>query len=98
MDRFTLRALAALLVCYDSEAEWTLTKLSAKLGIPRQAGSHALKRLASEGLIRRAPHPVDGRVTLLQLTPSGRALCSSLAKPSKTRFSPREVVHRGAPR
>jgi hypothetical protein len=55
MHRFTLRALAALLVRYDSEAEWTLTKLSAKLGIPIQASSYTLKRLASEGLVAECP-------------------------------------------
>lgn len=72
MDRFTLRALAILLLCYDTELAWTLTRLSVKLGIPRQAGSHTLERLIGEGFIRRVPHLVDRRVMLLRLTTSGR--------------------------
>jgi len=38
--------------------------------------------LEKEGLVRRARHPEDGRVTLLALTPAGRALASRQLMPA----------------
>jgi DNA-binding MarR family transcriptional regulator len=85
IDRLTLRAVAIVLLCYEAEPAWTMTRLSAKLDVRRQAVSNACDTLAAEGLIRRAPHPADHRSKLVRLTPSGRALCRSLVRPPKGR-------------
>ncbi|WP_371418620.1 MarR family transcriptional regulator [Acidisoma sp. S159] len=84
MHRLTLRAVAVLLLlCYNAEPPWTMASLSVKLGIPQGATSYALDRLAAEGLLRRVPHPSDGRVRLALLTQSGRGLCRKLVTASK---------------
>jgi DNA-binding MarR family transcriptional regulator len=80
LHRRTLRAVAVLLLCYEAEPPWTMTSLSVTLGIPERVASRTLDRLAAEGLLRRVPHPSDGRISLLRLTRSGRALCRSLAE------------------
>ena len=35
--------------------------------------THAIRRLEVDGLVRRIPHPTDGRTTLVQITDLGRS-------------------------
>ena len=34
--------------------------------------THAIRRLEADGLVRRVPHPTDGRTTLVKITDLGR--------------------------
>ena len=35
--------------------------------------THAIRRLEADGLVKRVPHPTDGRTTLVQITDLGRS-------------------------
>ena len=35
--------------------------------------THAIRRLEADGLVKRVPHPTDGRTTLVQITELGRS-------------------------
>ena len=50
-----------------------VTKASARLQVHPTSVTNAVDRLEAAGLVRRAPHPTDGRGTLVEITESGRA-------------------------
>ena len=57
------------------EGEPLLTQaVIARTGMDRVKVSRAVIRLADKGLIRRDPHPEDGRAQVLSLAPPGLAL------------------------
>jgi len=35
--------------------------------------THAIRRLEADGMVKRVPHPTDGRTTLVQITELGRS-------------------------
>ena len=51
-----------------------MNKASALLQVHPTSVTNAVDRLQDAGLVIRAPHPTDGRTTLIELTPEGRAL------------------------
>lgn len=51
-----------------------MNKASALLQVHPTSVTNAVDRLASAGLVVRAPHPSDGRTTLVELTPEGRTV------------------------
>ena len=51
----------------------TAVELSRYLGITKQSTSEVVALLESSGIIRRAPHPTDGRARVLLLTDAGAA-------------------------
>ena len=51
-----------------------VTKASLRLQVHPTSVTNAVDRLEQAGLVRRLPHPTDGRGTLVELTPAGREL------------------------
>lgn len=62
---FLFRALA-------QHGALTATQLGPQLGLTRQAASRLAAELEGWGYLARAPHPRDGRATVLELTARGR--------------------------
>ena len=50
-----------------------ITKASDRLQVHVTSVTHAIRRLESDGLVERIPHPTDGRTTLVRLTDLGRS-------------------------
>src|SRR5690606_37548128 len=50
-----------------------ITKASARLQVHVTSVTHAIRRLEESRLVRRVPHPTDGRTTLVQITDLGRS-------------------------
>ena len=48
-----------------------LTELAHQLGMPLTTASDVVRRLETRGLVRRRPHPEDGRSFLFELTARG---------------------------
>lgn len=51
-----------------------LGKMSDRLQVAAGSVTNAVDRLEADGLVRREPHPDDGRVTLAAITAEGRRL------------------------
>lgn len=68
--RFELLALLS----FTKRGELPMSKASALLQVHPTSVTNAVDRLESAGLVRREPHPTDGRSTLVTLTASGRTL------------------------
>ncbi len=51
-----------------------MNKASALLQVHPTSVTNAVDRLQGVGLVIRSTHPTDGRTTLIELTPEGRAL------------------------
>ncbi|NYE95619.1 DNA-binding MarR family transcriptional regulator [Psychromicrobium silvestre] len=51
-----------------------MNKASALLQVHPTSVTNAVDRLSKDSLVRRTPHPSDGRTTLIALTPAGRSL------------------------
>jgi DNA-binding MarR family transcriptional regulator len=51
-----------------------MNKASALLQVHPTSVTNAVDRLEKAGLVTRAPHPTDGRTTLIELTTAGRTL------------------------
>jgi DNA-binding MarR family transcriptional regulator len=49
-----------------------IAKASARLQVHVTSVTHAIRRLEAAGLVRRVPHPTDGRTTLVEITDRGR--------------------------
>lgn len=58
----------------------TPTRLAARLDLPAHGLSPVLDRLHLQGLLLKRPHPHDGRVTRVTLTPAGRELERAAAR------------------
>jgi DNA-binding MarR family transcriptional regulator len=59
----------------------TPAALSARLGLSSGGTSALVGRLAGHGSVRREPHPVDRRSTVLRLSPSGAARAAEVYAP-----------------
>jgi DNA-binding MarR family transcriptional regulator len=68
-SRFELLRLLA----FSSAGELPITKASDRLQVHVTSVTHAIRRLESNGLVERIPHPTDGRTTLVRLTDRGRS-------------------------
>ena len=53
-----------------------MNKASALLQVHPTSVTNAVDRLQGAGLVRRSPHPTDGRTTLIELTAEGRTLAT----------------------
>ncbi len=69
----TLTAHAAL-VSIETHAPITPGQLAAHEGVRRPTMTRTIQALLERGLITRAPDPLDGRVSWLQVSPEGRRL------------------------
>lgn len=56
----------------EREGAATTSELAAAERITPQSMARSVGELVGRGLVRRAPHPSDGRQTLLQITPQGK--------------------------
>lgn len=53
--------------------------------VPRANVTYQIDRLEKDGFVRRVPHPTDRRVTLVRLTPKGKALGKEIL-PARARY------------
>lgn len=58
-----------------------ITKASDRLQVHVTSVTHAIRRLEADGLVRRVPHPTDGRTTLVQITELGRSTVEDSGEP-----------------
>ncbi|MDL9936546.1 MarR family transcriptional regulator [Gordonia sp. ABSL1-1] len=68
-SRFELLRLLA----FSRQGGLPITKASDRLQVHVTSVTHAIRRLEENGLVRRVPHPTDGRTTLVELTDLGRS-------------------------
>ena len=68
-SRFELLRLLA----FSQSGALPITKASERLQVHVTSVTHAIRRLESDGLVERIPHPTDGRTTLVRLTSLGRS-------------------------
>ena len=61
------------LLAFSSTGALPITKASDRLQVHVTSVTHAIRRLESDGLVERMPHPTDGRTTLVRLTELGRS-------------------------
>lgn len=61
------------LLAFSRNGALPITKASDRLQVHVTSVTHAIRRLESTGLVRRAPHPTDGRTTLVAITDIGRS-------------------------
>jgi DNA-binding MarR family transcriptional regulator len=78
MENGLFRDEAAIIVCLSVTTATTAQQVIRYTGRPRNSISRAAISLEERGLIRRSAHPVDGRATLLELTPAGRDVFESI--------------------
>lgn len=63
-----------VLLLYSRRGVLPLGKMGQRLMIHPTSVTNIIDRLESQGLVRRLPHPTDGRTTLAELTEEGRRL------------------------
>lgn len=68
-SRFELLRLLA----FSRHGSLPITKASARLQVHVTSVTHAIRRLEEARLVRRLPHPTDGRTTLVEITDLGRS-------------------------
>jgi DNA-binding MarR family transcriptional regulator len=61
-----------MLLTFTRKGELPLGKISERLQVHAASVTNAVDRLEAQGLVRRDPHPSDGRAVLAVLTPAGR--------------------------
>ncbi len=61
-----------MVLLFSRRGSLPLNKIGARLQVHPTSVTNAVDRLEKQGLIRRVPHPTDGRTTLAEITPSGR--------------------------
>ncbi|MFJ9483633.1 MarR family winged helix-turn-helix transcriptional regulator [Streptomyces mirabilis] len=64
----------AILVHLAREGPTSPTQLAGRERVTTQAIAAVIRELESRKLVRRAPHPGDGRRTVITITPAGRAV------------------------
>jgi DNA-binding MarR family transcriptional regulator len=62
-----------MLLHFSRRGSLPLTKASLRLQVHPTSVTNAVDRLEAAGLVRRVPHPTDGRATLVEITPVGRS-------------------------
>lgn len=60
------------LLAFTRTGALPLGKIGGRLQVHPASVTNAVDRLEAQGLVRREPHPDDGRMTLARLTPEGR--------------------------
>lgn len=62
------------LLRFSSHGELPMSVVSRRLQVHPTSTTNAVDRLERVGLVKRTPHPDDGRSTIVQLTKAGREL------------------------
>lgn len=65
---------ALVLLVFSSRGSLPLGKMGERLQVHPTSVTSIVRRLEAGGLIRRLPHPEDGRAVLAEITPAGREL------------------------
>ena len=66
-----------MLLSFSRRGALPLGKIGARLQVHPASVTNAVDRLERQRLVRRTPHPTDGRATLAALTPKGRSVAES---------------------
>lgn len=61
-----------MLLTFSSRGSMPVKKASERLQVHPTSITNSVDRLEAVGLVRRLPHPTDGRATLIELTEAGR--------------------------
>ena len=61
-----------MLLHFSRTGALPVTRASRRLQVHPTSVTNAVDRLESAGLVRRLPHPTDGRATLVEVTQAGR--------------------------
>jgi DNA-binding MarR family transcriptional regulator len=61
------------LLSFTKRGSLPMVKASARLQVHPTSVTNVVDRLEQAGLVRRLAHPTDGRATLVEITPEGRA-------------------------
>lgn len=79
---------ALMLLSFTRAGELPLGKMGPRLMIHPTSVTNIVDRLEQDRLVRRRPHPTDGRVTLAAITPAGRSLAARATEAvNATRFA-----------
>ena len=62
------------LLSFTRSGSLPMAKASARLQVHPTSVTNTVDRLQQAGLVRRTPHPTDGRGTLVEITAAGREL------------------------
>ena len=63
-----------MLLSFSRQGALPLGKVGERLQVHPASVTNAIDRLERDGLVRRRPHPTDGRGTLAEVTAAGRQL------------------------
>ncbi|MEU8221995.1 MarR family transcriptional regulator [Kribbella sp. NPDC048915] len=77
-ERVTHGQFRVLRTLDGAGAALRLSELAARLGIVPRSATSVVDDLESAGLVARTPDPSDRRATLVDLTPAGRKILSTL--------------------
>ena len=69
-----------MLLYFSRRGALPLGKMGPRLMIHPTSVTNLVDRLEQQGLVRRVPHPTDGRTTLAEITTDGRALAKRATK------------------
>jgi DNA-binding MarR family transcriptional regulator len=61
-----------MVLLFSRQGSLPLSKLGSRLQVHPTSVTNAVDRLEKQGLLRRLPHPTDGRTTLAAITAEGR--------------------------
>ncbi len=76
---------ALMLLSFARNGRLPLGKIGQRLQVHAASVTNAIDRLEHDGLVRREPHPTDGRTTLAAITPKGRRLAQRAVTALNTR-------------
>jgi DNA-binding MarR family transcriptional regulator len=62
-----------MVLLFSRRGSLPLNKLGSRLQVHPTSVTNAVNRLEAQGLLRRVAHPTDGRTTLAEISPEGRA-------------------------
>ena len=65
---------ALMLLSFTRRGRLPMAKIGVRLMVHPASVTHTVDKLEEQGLVRREPHPSDGRTTLAVITPAGRRL------------------------
>lgn len=65
---------ALMLLSFSRAGKLPLGKIGERLQVHPASVTNVIDRLEADGLVRRLPHPTDGRTTLAAISPAGRRL------------------------
>jgi len=71
---------ALRLLAFTRAGRLPMAKIGVRLMVHPASVTNTIDRLEEQGLVRREPHPSDGRTTLAAITPAGRRLVERATK------------------